>query len=506
MAERTVTYKKLASKGIPVRVRVLSEPQWQKLIESNPNVPRNFRHLRQLGHSVFNVRPKPSAKVPTAAATETIHRYPADEFCGTEQMELFLQGLANPDITAVQHRQLDEELAAAVPPLPKSMSTTHFELHWTETDPDPKNNISQAVVEETSRYLEAAWDSYTTGFGRAPYVTPGQAKIQVQFYWLGDGLSGKTSPNSPISLNSDTFTRQPGIRKPVSAHELFHREQYSFGLSTKYVPPEPKSWFVEGTANWGSVFVWQIVSGNRAIEPLFTDPNQPLFDSSYKATPFWIFIEGMQPPQPGVYSNAIVELFRQFDEQGSIMDALETVLELGWGGSMPYSTFDFNFMLFSWARINNLWREKRNGYFSIGPLYPVIRNSDGAAITPTLTISTHDLSRDQSYSTNTSVGQYGSQYYQVNLGSNTNGVGLYELTNTDAVKYLYTVTWMLNGTVVQSDVVNILRLVQGDLYVMYGIGLATVNQFVFSVSSNQSGPNNYQIYLSPTNNPKPPWL
>ncbi len=504
MPARMITYNKLAAKGTPVSARVLSNALWQKLIESNRDVPRNFSQLRLLGYRIFNVHPKPSPKAPPAPEfAKVVHNYDLDDPCGTGLLDSFVQALANPAITPAQHKQLDEELAAAVPKLPNKMSTTHFDLHWTETDPDPKNNISRALVEATSRDLETAWSAYNAAFGRAPYVAKNQTKIQIQFYLLADGTSGVTSPEGPIDFNSEKFTANPGLCKPISAHELFHREQYSFGLSVKYRPPDPKAWFIEGTANWGSVFVWQTVAQTRAIEPLFTDPNQSLFEASYKATPFWIFIQGMQSDK---YSNAIVELFKQFEDlTGSIMGAVETVLELAWNSAQPYSRFDFNFMLFNWARINDLWRQKRNGYLSLGPLYPVIKTSDGATITPKLTISTHNLSKDQSFSTAASVEEYGTQYYQVNLGNNTSGVGLYEETKTDGVKYLYTNSWLLNGQVQLSDVSDISRLVQGNLGTMYSITLSYANQFVFTVSADQLGPNNYQIYLSPTNSPKPPW-
>ncbi len=92
-------------------------------------------------------------------------------------------------------------------------------------------------------------------------MAPGRDKIEVVFRDI-DCYGVADPPDGPIQFNSHAWVNNSGIRKPTSAHELFHKMQYAYGYKTRWKPQKPYQWFTEGTAAWSEVFVWGRVSRN----------------------------------------------------------------------------------------------------------------------------------------------------------------------------------------------------------------------------------------------------
>ncbi len=78
------------------------------------------------------------------------------------------------------------------------------------------------------------------------------AEVSRKCYYLGPTRYGSTSSNwDYMKLNSKLVIRDSCKRRTTSAHELFHRVQYSYG----YVTGTPNlRWLVEGTASWSQKY------------------------------------------------------------------------------------------------------------------------------------------------------------------------------------------------------------------------------------------------------------
>lgn len=192
--------------------------------------------------------------------------------------------------------------------------TDHCVLRWTNRSSHSEDNISDPqIIKDTAEYLETAWTKYAELFGRQPYVAPGLAKMEVVFRDM-DCYGVSDPPNGPIQFSSFDWVKNSGIRKPTSAHELFHKLQYSYGYRLRWKPREPYSWFTEGTAVWAEVFVWGMVSRDAKADTIFRDPRMDLYDADYAAMPFWIYCVKGNHPNPN--NQFMVKLFERCERNG----------------------------------------------------------------------------------------------------------------------------------------------------------------------------------------------
>jgi hypothetical protein len=257
----------------------------------------------------------------------------------------------------------------AFPKFENQLETKHFILRWTNSSPRKGDNICDpAIVRETASYLETAWEKYAALFGRTPFVSPVSGKVEVVFHEMNN-LGLADPPEAPIQFNARAWTKQPGIRQPTSAHELFHKLQYAYGYRTRWTPEAPCHWFTEGTAVWSEVFVWGRVSWSAKVEGLFKDKNLDLYSSDDMAAPFWIFfVSGNR----GVPCNELmVRLFERCEQTGDIRNSLDEVIRSAYG---PPEAF---YSLFAKERRNGFWEQ---GASAEGNSYSCIRGPDGCDI------------------------------------------------------------------------------------------------------------------------------
>ncbi len=137
-------------------------------------------------------------------------------------------------------------------------------------------------------------------------------------------------PNGPIQFNSRDWVKNSGIRKPTSAHELFHKIQYAYGYKTRWNPQKPYLWFTEGTAAWAEVFVWGMVSRNAKADTIFRDTGLGLYQADYAAMPFWIYcVQGNHQTQNNEFMVRLLEKCEQL--RGDIKLALDEVIKENYG-------------------------------------------------------------------------------------------------------------------------------------------------------------------------------
>ncbi len=240
------------------------------------------------------------------------------------------------------------------------LETDHFVLYWTSRNNFCVDNISDPnIIKETAGYLETAWKKYVDLFGRKPYTAPGHDKIDVVFHKM-DCYGLADPPDGPIQLNAQAWVQRPGIRKPTSAHELFHKLQYAYGYKTRWHPKEPFTWFTEGTAAWSEVFVWGRVSRTCKVDEMFKDTKMDLYEAEDTAMPFWIYFVSGNRKHPR--DELMVKFFEKYEQLGDAHRALDEVIRENYG---PPDKF---FATFAKERKNGFWSDCCTAYKCIlGP-------------------------------------------------------------------------------------------------------------------------------------------
>ena len=285
MQNQTVKFKRLAKKGMHISVPIADPQAWENIIKADWTIPRSFTQVHRLAQTIFSKPQRPSRSLRFEQPVKGIkmHRF---EECGEDLYAKFFIALRNPLLTTKHLAILEAIMDADTPTFENSTETDHFILKWTNSSAHAADNIADSsIIDDTGDYLETAWERYNTVFGKAPYVPAGGTKIEVLFQDI-DGYGLASPPDGPIQLDAENLVLQPGIRQPSSAHELFHKLQYSFGFRTKWNPMPPYKWFSEGSCAWAEVFVWQRVSGDYKVKDLFANPDLNLWDASYSALPF----------------------------------------------------------------------------------------------------------------------------------------------------------------------------------------------------------------------------
>jgi hypothetical protein len=243
-----------------------------------------------------------------------------------------------------QGRAVDSDM----PSFENRCETDHFILKWTNRSKFPKDNIGdRQLITDTAGYLEEAWGKYRELFGRDPYTAPGRNKMEVVF-WDIDCYGLSDPPDGPIQFSSVAWVRDPAIRKPTSAHELFHKLQYAYGYKIKWHPKKPYQWFTEGTAAWSEAFVWGMVSRGCKVDTIFKDTELDLYDADYTAMPFWVYFVHGNHENPN--NHLMAELFEKCEQLQDERLALEEVIKENYG---PVDGF-----------FNAFAKERKNGFWS----------------------------------------------------------------------------------------------------------------------------------------------
>jgi hypothetical protein len=445
VARKAVKLKRLAAKGYNLHVPVWSEEEWRELAKRDPEVPRSARQLRHIARISFRREGRPKElrpMLPSGLVRGLIRR--RVEECGEARRSRLVAGLGNPHLTPAQIKAIDADIDQDMPTFDQSTETAHFILRWTNSSATPSDNIADAsIVTETGGFLEEAWTRYNTAFGVPPYVAPGQTKIEVVFWDIGG--YGVTTPGGPIELDAPNWISQPGIRRPTSAHELFHRMQYAFGYRTTWTPSGLYQWFSEGTASWAEVYVWQSVSSASKITNLFTTPDLNLYNASYGALPFWIFFDTRQRDTPD--DLPMLGFLQKYQATGNPAQAMAEAIDEDWPPNNVYGQLDTFFALFARDRHIGHWRVTPSGPTP----YPAINGPDGAEIVPSLQLTAASLGAGDTYSVSGSVSQLGSDYYRLAYEPDAGGHALnLSVTVPAGGDYSYYLIWEKAGAWVRA--------------------------------------------------------
>lgn len=271
----------------PHHVEILTHDAFSALTGGNPDVPLTDAEVIALAEKLYP--PVALAEVPPEAPEQEI-----EGFCDEYEVGLLMAALQNPDISDATRREVGRMMRAAEPDLPKQYPPGpdlpgHFVIHYTDSDPNPLHNITEAEARATAAALNSHWQIYETTFRKPKADANG--KIAIKIYYLGDSLLGRSYAIGNLMLmNSAMAVKDTCRRKNTAAHELFHMVQYSYG----YLPSRRPSvlWFSEGTACWAHKYT-NAGTGEymRYMNKGLKLPALALLtERTYNAAHFWIFL------------------------------------------------------------------------------------------------------------------------------------------------------------------------------------------------------------------------
>lgn len=249
MPDKRISFHRLARKGFHVSVPVIDEATWNRLSVQDTFVPQIFSRLREYGRLLYGSQrrkiPRMVKELPTIGAMRSLYGE-----CGEAAWSRLFLGLSNPRLSQAQREAIEAEIDADMPTFNQNTETDHFILRWSDSSTTATDNITDAsIITETADFLEEGWNRYNTSFGRTPYIPSGSTKIEVVFYDIPGAHGVASPPDGPLQLNSNSWVTTPGLRRSVSAHELFHKLEYAFGFRTSWTPASPYQWFSEGLSS-----------------------------------------------------------------------------------------------------------------------------------------------------------------------------------------------------------------------------------------------------------------
>jgi hypothetical protein len=129
---------------------------------------------------------------------------------------------------------------------PETMSTTHFQIHYTGIGDDA---VTHQQASDVAAAAEQAYATLVTGWGYPAPLNDGDARTDL---WIQDlsllGIAGYAEQDTltPTSTGWIALEKEVAAAPEVIAHELTHLIQ--FGM---WVPTD--SWLMEGTAKWAGL-------------------------------------------------------------------------------------------------------------------------------------------------------------------------------------------------------------------------------------------------------------
>jgi hypothetical protein len=271
--------KTTGEKGI--RLEILTHDEFRAQFGDNPDIPLDDRAVISLARRLF---------IPYWAVSSESYRGEANDL--EYEIGLLFAAIQNPDISDATRYEVDYIMDASVPPLPKTYTSGHFKFFYTDNDANPDHNVTLDEIKITATNLNSYWTTYKTNFTFPKYYTSGTQKmIDVKVYYLGAGYLGETDSSwNHINLNSKLTVKDDCKRKTTSAHELFHRVQYSYGYASGTANLQ---WIIEGTAAWSQRhtnitvrdYMFRMNSGLNVSDKAL------IASRSYDAAHFWVYLE-----------------------------------------------------------------------------------------------------------------------------------------------------------------------------------------------------------------------
>ena len=157
-------------------------------------------------------------------------------------------------------------------PLPETLTSTHFRIHYTGDFTLPDERVLQQDAATLASNAEQAYAAFVTGWGYPAPLNDGDGLIDIWVTDLAAGVAGKADVDAAGNTATGWIAVDPAYVKArdVIAHEFFHLVQ--FGI---WIPAD--SWLLEGSANWAGISVnGYVATGNATLAPTLHRPDLSL--------------------------------------------------------------------------------------------------------------------------------------------------------------------------------------------------------------------------------------
>jgi hypothetical protein len=322
MASASYAQQVFPFESFRIKLEVLSEDDFNREFGDNADIPRTEEAILALAHRLYpQSRQDQDAAYPENGEIEAFD-------CRNYELGLLFAALKNPAVSDSTRQQVDKILSAPLPILPKKYTSGHFTIYYTSTDPDPRNNISDMDISAAAGTLNFLWDRWTAFGLKAPksYLAGNNTEmIDVYVWYLGGTKWGETQSDwDSINFNS-VIMKNECKRRFVSAHELFHRVQFSYGYES--VAASDLVWLTEGSAlsvnaglgTVGEAKRW-LVHANDGLK----HPERALSERGADASHFWVYLNFFG--SPGHYP--LTEVWAAYEQNGkNAKNAISTVVK-----------------------------------------------------------------------------------------------------------------------------------------------------------------------------------
>ena len=294
-----------------------------ELLLQNPDAPTNDEYAREFARKLYPHRDERTAS-PTAfdfSVGRTEFSAADDEnvdSCGEASRGLLDAVLSSHLLSGGARDEINAMIEAAAPPLERTKTVGHFRFAWTEASSNPTDNTREDNIDATAAVLNDCWDRYVADFREPKAALIEDTRIIDIVVYYNLGLHGSTSSHSNrIFLNSRMVVNDDCRRRTISAHELFHRVEYSYGYVTGTYA---QKWWVEALGSWSQEYYAPNIDDyiNRVNAGLM-DPGRSLLTRSYDACHYWKYL-GEQISQRsaavGSEAHAIREVLEEYSRNG----------------------------------------------------------------------------------------------------------------------------------------------------------------------------------------------
>ncbi len=326
----------------------------EELLLQNPDAPTNDDFARDFARRIL----EPSDQQTESAIHLDTSDGPVDlqasddpdaTWCGESTLGL-LEAVMASDLLSDQARgDINAMIDAAVPTLERTKTIGHFRFFWTENNTDDsRHNTNETNIDATGAILNDCWNRYVADFRRPKAnLVGGVRRLDVRVYY-NSSLHGSTSSSSnSIYLNSHTVVNDDCRRQTTSAHELFHRVEYTYGYITGTAN---QKWWVEALGSWSQEYYAPDVDDyiSRVNSGLAT-PDRGLLTRSYDACHFWKYVGEQLTKRSGAITTehqAIDEILDRYAING--LDAKAAVGTV----STNRMSRSFNGIFQDWSKAN----------------------------------------------------------------------------------------------------------------------------------------------------------
>lgn len=262
-----------------------------EILKANPNAPTNDEYARELGRKLFpprDQRVEGELDFSFSEGMVTLGASDAEnvDWCGEMTVGLMESVLASTLVSPTAKTEIEAMIEDSMPALEKEKTIGHFHFKWTETSADSRDNVVETDIDATGSILNESWDRYTLNF-RQPKadLIGGQRIIDVEVYFNGSLHGSTSSSTNKIFLNSQTVVSDDCRRQTTSAHELFHRVEYSYGYVTGTFG---QRWWVEALGSWSQEYSYDAINDYvTRVNAGLANPDSILLDRSYDACHYW---------------------------------------------------------------------------------------------------------------------------------------------------------------------------------------------------------------------------